>query len=97
MADYLDMFVTGTLPKEIELLYTFNYVFDRESSQYGTASGRVQNKLNNETSYDVELATNLYNQILCIESNINATFPANITMTQKTNQDTATTNIPTGD
>lgn len=82
MLDLLNQLVTDTLDEDIELYYTFDWAFDRQDSEYGSAKGLTKNLL---SSNDTELVDSLIAQINCTESKIRSHFPADITITKKTN------------
>ena len=85
MVGLLETFVNHTLPENIELVYTIEYTFDRENNQYGQSSNSVVKSFNKTSDVDINLASTLAKQISCTETNLNATFPAGIIITQKTN------------
>ena len=98
MYNYLAQFANETIADNINIYYTFDWSFDRGLSKYGTSSGQSNYEFVKNDTYYKELAGNLTNQISCTKSgDYNSTFPANITITQKTNQQTSTLWIPTGD
>ena len=97
MVELLTNFTKDELDENIELLYTVEYKFERDDSQYGTASNSQTVQFNQTSSKDKELAQTLANQISCQESNLTATFPTEFKITLKTNQDSVARVLPTGD
>ena len=97
MKDYLNELVNGTLSKTIQIYYNLEYSFDREDAKYGPTAGKSNIKLDNSTDANIKLASNLANMMDCINADkLTATFPANITINQKTNQDPKTMSLETG-
>lgn len=89
--------MSGTLEEDITLYYSFQYTINREDAQYGSTKGSILPvRLNNETQADIEIASSLSKQISCTETDVETIFPANVTITVKTNQEQTTTDILTG-
>ena len=97
MVQLLTEFANDEMDENIELLYTVEYKFERENSQYGTASSSQTVQFDQTSQKDIDLARILANQISCQESNLTATFPTEFKITLKTNQDSVAMVLPTGD
>ena len=70
-----------------EILYSFEYNFERENGLYGDASNKITVLMNQTDPADIKLASTLANQISCQTSNLTAIFPTEFVITLKTNQD----------